>query len=66
MILINKTLLALSKGFRGWIALMVVLKMVILVGITMFANSIGAILGRINDLSITNERQNTIVQPNRD
>ena len=55
MILINKTLLALSKGFRGWIALMVVLKMVILVGITMFANSIGAILGRINDLSITNE-----------
>lgn len=55
MFLVNKTLLRLSKGFRGWIALIALLKMIILVGITMFANSIGAILGRIYDLNMSSQ-----------
>jgi len=45
MLLINENLIKMSKGFRGWILLITFLKFVILVGITMFANSMAAALG---------------------
>ncbi len=45
MLHINKTLMRLSKGIRGWIIAIAALKIMVLVGITMFANSIGSILG---------------------
>lgn len=47
MLHINKTLIRLSKGFRGWILVIAALKIVVLLGITMFANSIGTLLGQL-------------------
>ena len=47
MLHINKTLLRLSKGFRGWILVIAALKIVVLLGITMFANSIGTLLSQL-------------------
>ncbi len=44
---INKTLMRMSKGFRGWIIAIAALKIMVLVGITMFANAIGTILGEL-------------------
>ena len=44
---INKTLIRMSKGFRGWIFVIAALKIAVLVGITMFANAIGTILGQL-------------------
>ena len=49
MLHINKTLIRLSKGIRGWIIAIAALKIMVLVGITMFANSIGSILGGMYD-----------------
>ena len=49
MLHINKTLMRLSKGIRGWIIAIAALKIMVLVGITMFANSIGSILGGLYD-----------------
>ena len=46
---INKTLIRMSKGFRGWIIAIAALKVMVLVGMTMFANSIGSILGQLYD-----------------
>ena len=37
----------MSKGFRFWIFAIAALKIMVLVGITMFANSIGSILGQL-------------------
>ena len=37
----------MSKGFRVWIFVIAALKIMVLVGITMFANSIGSILGQL-------------------
>lgn len=54
MLLINKTLLRMSKGFRGWIVLIALLKVMVLVGMTMFANSIGGVLGQLFDLESLN------------
>ncbi len=45
----NKTLIEMSKGFRVWIFVIAALKIMVLVGITMFANSIGSILGGLYD-----------------
>jgi len=42
---INQTLIRMSKGFRGWIIAIAALKIMVLIGITMFANAIGTILG---------------------
>lgn len=47
MLHINKTLIRLSKGFRGWILVIAALKIVVLLGITMFANSIGTLLSQL-------------------
>lgn len=47
MLHINKTLIRMSKGFRFWIFAIAALKIMVLVGITMFANSIGSILGQL-------------------
>ena len=53
MLLINKTLIKMSKGFRGWIVAIALLKMVTLIGISMFAGSIGGVLGGIFSHSMT-------------
>ena len=53
MLLINKTLIKMSKGFRGWIVAIALLKMVTLMGISMFAGSIGGVLGGIFSHSMT-------------
>jgi len=45
--LINKTLLKMSKGFRGWIALIAALKILVLFGITLFATSLSSVLGSL-------------------
>lgn len=47
MLLINKTLIKMSKGFRGWILGIALMKLVVLVGISMFAASVGTILVQI-------------------
>lgn len=47
MLLINQTLIKMSKGFRGWIVAIALLKLVSLMGISLFATSIGTVLGRI-------------------
>lgn len=47
MLLINKTLIDMSKGFRHWIVLIALLKFVVLVGITQFSNSLAAVLGAL-------------------
>lgn len=44
MFLVNRTLLKMSQGFRRWIFLIALLKFVILIGLTVFANSIAALL----------------------
>lgn len=44
----------MSKGFRGWIVLIALLKVMVLVGMTMFANSIGGVLGQLFDLESLN------------
>lgn len=49
MLLINKTLLSMSKGLRLWIVFIALLKFVVLVGISMFANSIAVLLGSLGD-----------------
>ena len=53
MLLINKTLIKMSKGFRGWIVAIALLKMVTLIGISMFAGSISGVLGGIFSHSMT-------------
>lgn len=47
MLLINRTLIKMSRGFRGWIVAIALLKLVSLMGISLFASSIGSVLGRI-------------------
>ena len=47
MLLLNSTLIRLSKGFRGWILMIAFLKLVVLIGITMFATSISYVLGAL-------------------
>lgn len=47
MLLIDKTLLKLSKGLWGWIITIVIVRFFTLVGITYFAKSISSFLGQI-------------------
>ena len=47
MLLINQTLIKMSKGFRGWIVAIALLKLVSLMGISLFASSISTVLGQI-------------------
>ena len=47
MLHINSTLIRMSKGFRFWIFAIAALKIMVLIGITMFANSIASILGEL-------------------
>lgn len=48
MLHINKTLIRMSKGFRGWIFAIAALQIMVLVGISMFANAFGSILGQLD------------------
>ncbi len=47
MLLINKTLIKMSRGFRGWIVGIALLKLLSLMGISLFASSISTVLGQI-------------------
>ena len=44
MLLINKTLIRMSEGIRGWIAIITGLKILTLVGTVMFAKTISSFL----------------------
>ena len=45
MLLINKTLIKMSKGVRIWIFIIALLKMLTLIGTVLFAQTISAFLG---------------------
>ena len=47
MLLINKTLLRMSKGVRGWIVLIAAIKLVILAGTAVFAGAMAGFLGNL-------------------
>lgn len=47
MLLINETLIYMSKGFRKWIVAIALMKLIVLAGINMFATSVGTILGQL-------------------
>ena len=47
MLLLDKTLLRLSKGLWGWIVAIVVVRFAQLIGVTLFAEVIGAFLGNL-------------------
>ena len=59
MLLINKTLIKMSKGFRGWIVAIALLKLITLMGISMFAGSISGVLGGIFSHNMTKEALRT-------
>ena len=47
MLLINKTLLRMSRGVRVWIVLIAALKVVVLVGVAVFAGAMSGFLGNL-------------------
>ncbi|WP_298580436.1 hypothetical protein, partial [uncultured Olegusella sp.] len=47
MLLLDKTLLRLSQGLWGWIVAIVVVRLAQLIGVTLFAEVIGAFLGNL-------------------
>ena len=53
MLLINKTLIKMSKGVRGWIVIIAVLKMVTLVGTILFSKTIATFLGDLYQPSLS-------------
>lgn len=53
MLLMNKTLIKLAKGLWGWIAAIAGLKLVTLIGATMFARTISGFLGNIDSPALT-------------
>ena len=53
MLLMNRTLLKLSKGLWGWMAAIAGLKMVTLIGAAAFAKTISGFLGNIASPSLT-------------
>lgn len=55
MLLINKTLVKMSKGIRGWIAVITGLKILTLVGTVMFAKTISLFLGDLYQPSLSKE-----------
>lgn len=55
MLLINKTLLKMSKGVRIWIFIIALLKMLTLIGTVLFAQTISAFLGDLYQPSLSRE-----------
>lgn len=53
MLLLDKTLLKLAKGLWGWIAAIVAVRFLALVGIAGFSAAIGGFLGTMTDPSLT-------------
>ena len=53
MLLLNRTLLKMAKGLWGWMGVIVGLKMVTLVGTTMFAKTISQFLGNLYAPNLT-------------
>ena len=53
MLLLNKTLIRMSRGLWGWIAVIVGLKLITLVGTAQFAQIISGFLGNIASPSLT-------------
>lgn len=55
MLLINKTLIKMSKGIRGWIAIITGLKILTLVATVMFASTLSAFLGDLYNPALTKD-----------
>ena len=55
MLLINKTLIKMSKGIRGWIVVITGLKILTLVGTVMFAKTLSSFLGGLYNLVLTKD-----------
>ncbi|WP_455682157.1 ABC transporter ATP-binding protein/permease [Thomasclavelia sp.] len=55
MLLINKTLIKMSKGIRGWIAVITGLKILTLVGTVMFARTLSNFLGDLYNPVLTKD-----------
>ena len=55
MLLINKTLLGMSKGIRLWIVLITLLKLAVLAGTASFAQAISGYLGSVTDPQLSVE-----------
>ena len=55
MLLINKTLIKMSKGVRIWIFIIALLKMLTLIGTVLFAQTISAFLGDLYQPSLSKE-----------
>ncbi|MCQ2438694.1 MAG: ATP-binding cassette domain-containing protein [Oscillospiraceae bacterium] len=53
MLLINETLVRMSKGFRVWILTITAMKLIVLLGVNKFATSIGTILGQLFNGGVT-------------
>ena len=53
MLLLNRTLMKMAKGLWGWMGVIVGLKMVTLVGTTMFAKTISQFLGNLYAPNLT-------------
>lgn len=55
MLLINKTLIKMSKGIRTWIAVIAGLKILTLVGTVMFAKTLASFLGDLYNPTLTKD-----------
>lgn len=55
MLLINKTLIKMSKGIRGWIVVITGLKILTLVGTVMFAKTLASFLGDLYNPALTKD-----------
>ena len=62
MLLLNRTLLQLAKGLWGWILSITALKLVVLVGTALFAQSIGGFLGALDSPSLTGETMGAAIR----
>lgn len=62
MLLLNRTLLQLAKGLWGWILSITALKLVVLVGTALFAQSIGGFLGALDSPSLTGEAMGAAIR----
>lgn len=56
MLLINKTLIRMSEGIRGWIAIITGLKILTLVGTVMFAKTISSFLSDLYHPKMSQEQ----------
>lgn len=61
MLLLNRTLLKMAKGLWGWMGVIVGLKMVTLVGTTMFAKTISQFLGNLYAPNLTWEEAGSAI-----